>query len=626
MPPTATFAVELKDETSGAASSAANALVRLEDKIKSDTKALREMQRAMKRLQGGSVVNIEAFRKLNSRIEAQKSNIAAAQSAFIGLGGTFGKTKTKTKSLSQRLSELGGVFQQSGGASSTFGGSLSRLGTLLSSPIVLIGAFTAALVASIVAIFAMVAALGTAIVALARYGLAQSEARRSELLRLEGLVSLREQFGRVTASANDMQAAIDRATDATGIGRSQAEDYARSLTRVGFQGEALAQALEGTALAAQVQGDRGARRFRALAINAALTGQSVRDLADDYRARLGPIARRQMLSLENQSGRLRQSLDRIFSGLRIERFLSAINEVTQLFSQTTVEGRALKSLVEALFQPLFDATEGLGPILRRFFQGMIIASLTLTVAFLRVRNALREAFGDETLFGDIDAMSAALLAGQAIVFTLAAAVIVLGLAFGVLVGAAVAVNAVFVALSTVIAIAIGGAIGGIRGLISAVASAVDAIITEVTGLVAFLQAIDLEMIAFNMIVGLVNGLRNQGGAVRAAVQGLANTARDSFREALGIGSPSQVFTEFGMNISQGVARGVEAGRSEAEETVSGLIEAPGGATIGGATSVSIGDIVINVGADTENPRELGEEIRDVLAEIFSGVSIEVGAT
>lgn len=600
--PTAKFSIELEDDTSGAANNAANALTRLKEKITGDTKALSEMRKAMRNLKGDTSVSTTELNRLKSMIDAKRASVGASQRKFIELGGAFGETKTKAKDLGATLSKTKSSIDTSGDATKLLGGRLSSLGTLLTSRIAMIGALVAALSALTVG---TVAAVG----ALLRYGLAQSNARREESMRLEGLVSLRAQFGRTTDSVESMQSAIDRASDATGLGRSQLEGYTRSLTRVGLRGEALAQALEGTAIAASVQGERGARRFRAMAINAAITGRSVRDLADDYRRRLGPIARRQMLSLDNQSRRLHMGLERIFSGLRIESFLGAINEITSQFSQTTASGRALKSLVEGLFQPIFDGAANAGPIMKRFFQGMVIAALGVGIAFLVVRNAIREAIGDESILSNAQMMNAALIAGQVAVFGLVAAFGLLAIAVGIVVvgwGLLVAALLVIPAAITGVAVAIG---------------------VGIAKLVELFQETDFSALASNMIDGLIGGLREGSSRLFQQVRNLATGARDTFRSVLGISSPSTVFAGFGQNIAQGVTRGVTRERDNVNDAVGGMVQGPEGGGIGttNATSISIGDVNVQAG-ETTDARELARMFRDELASVLEGVSVEVGAT
>ena len=597
---TVTFALKLDDQTSGAANQAAGALGNLKKTIEDDVKALREMQKAMRNFKGDTAVSEATIKGLQDRITAQKAGIAQAQGKFVDLGGSFDVVAGKADIVSGKTKTLSEAFASAGKGTSGLAAKFTSLGAALFNPLTAILAVAAAMTA-----FA-VATVG-AFAALARFALVSSSTRREESLRLEGLVSLREQYGRTTASVNDMQAAIDRASDSTGLGRAQLEGYTRGLTRMGLTGEALTQTLEGMGLAASVQGERGAQRFRAMAVNAALTGRSIRDVTEEYRRRLGPQARRVMLSLDNQSARLRRGLERIFSGLRIETFLSAISQITDLFSQSTIEGRALKAAVEAIFQPMFDATESLGPILRRFFQGILIGILGLTIGFLTVRNAMRRAFGDSTLLTNQQLMTAAMWAGVA-----AVGVFVLVLAaFLVVIGAVALVIAGFVLFAASFPAILFAIVAGFVALNNAV--------------IDFFSGTDFVAAASNMVTGLINGLVVGTSRLQAAMVRMAQAGIRSFQAAFGISSPSSVFAGFGMNITEGLAQGIERGSPAAGDAVSGLIDAPvGGARIG-ATSIAIGDVNINAG-DSANARELAIAFRDELANVLEGVSIELGAT
>lgn len=621
---TATFAIELEDDTSGAAEQAAQSLERLQERIDDDVKALREMQRAMRNLKGGTATSSAAFKELRDRITAKKTAVAAAQEQFIELGGTFGTARKKAREAAGGVGELGGDLARAGGQTRKFSGGLgelegmlartggplatmssriSRLGALLSNPLTLVLALAAALVT-------FAAATGAAVAALFRYGVAQSDARRSEALRLEGLNTLRRAYGLTTASVEAMQAAIDRASDSTNLGRTVLAGYARQLSRAGLRGDALTDAVQAMGIAAMVQGDRGAARFRALAIQARLTGGSVRDLAEDYRRRLGPIARRQMLSLDNQTTRLRRNLERIFSGLRLESFLSGIAQVADLFSQSTASGRALKSIVEALFQPMLDQLGRLAPLARAFFQGMVIGALLLAIAFVRVRSALREAFGDSTLLKNTDLVRVALFAGAAAMFVFAAAVGIVAVALTglvALVGATVAAFAVVVGL-------VPAAIVGLFMLGQAIGRTIND-----------LREIDVGSLASAIVGGLVAGLTAGASRVQAAMRGLAQSATRSFRETLGIASPSRVFAELGGQIGEGVMVGVDRSAGGVDDAVNRLVDVPEGGAVGGTVSVTIGDVVVQAG-QTDDPDALAEAVRDRLADLLSGLSIELGAT
>lgn len=75
----------------------------------------------------------------------------------------------------------------------------------------------------------------------------------------------------------------------------------------------------------------------------------------------------------------------------------------------------------------------------------------------------------------------------------------------------------------------------------------------------FLSGINLSTIGKNIIQGLVNGITNAAGAVKTAVQNIANGIPKAMRKLLGIHSPSRVMRdEVGYWISEGLAKGIEA--------------------------------------------------------------------
>ncbi|MBX9761577.1 MAG: phage tail tape measure protein [Pseudomonadaceae bacterium] len=59
--------------------------------------------------------------------------------------------------------------------------------------------------------------------------------------------------------------------------------------------------------------------------------------------------------------------------------------------------------------------------------------------------------------------------------------------------------------------------------------------------------------------GLVNGIANAAGAVKAAVVGAADSSINYFKEKLGIHSPSRVFASLGVDTMDGLAQGLNSG-------------------------------------------------------------------
>lgn len=613
--PTATFAVELKDQVSGAAMRGAGALEKLRTKIEEDQKALRAMQASMTRLKGGTSTNIAAFKSLRAQIAAKKAAVASAESAFVELGGTF---ESVGGSAGAAQGGIAGLLDKLKGAPGPLGGMVSQLSAMkgMLGP----GAIAAGVVAIAAALVALTAAAVGAAAALLRYGVAQSDARRSELLRLEGLTTLRRHQGLTAGSATVLQSAIDRVSDSTALGRGEISGYAEQLHRMGLRGGDLQEALEGVAITASVQGDAMARRFAGMSAAAIRTGGSVRRLADDVRARLGGIAQRQARGLDRQMERLRGNVARLFSGLRIDGFLNALHEVTSLFSQSSASGRALKQIFEALFNPLVGQIEAAGPIARRFFQGLILGALRITIAIVRVRNWFRRTFGASDILAGFDSQRAAVYAGVAVMGLLAVAAIATGVAMGVLAVATVAL------------------VGGLL-LLAAVPFAIP-LAFAAAGIAIWtfwedLTSIDWSGAGRSLIDGLVQGLRSGAQLVVETVSSIADSATAALRNALQIRSPSRVFARLGLEIPRGLAAGVDRGMPAAMDAVGRVVSVPtdapaeaGGASslarAGGApVSVSIGDVHIHT--QSNDPADHARSFRDQVAQLFEGAAIQMGA-
>lgn len=616
----ATFAIVLEDETSSAAKSAATSLADLKEKIQEDTKALSEMRRAMRQMRQAGLSSSSAFKALGASVDSMKARIGQAQSAYANMGGEFGATglstkkaaemaakaardaakafdldlKDKAKAAGEAAQLLGSQIGAVGGPIASVTGKLGTLKTMLSNKVGIIIALGAAFLA-----------LGTAIisatVAMTRFAIVASNARREEALAIEGVTTA---AGDAAASVNELQAAIDRASDSTNVGRGTLRGYARSLSDAGLRGDALTEAVEAMGIASMVSGDRGASRFLAMARHVRATGGDVRDLAADYRNRLGPIARRQMLEIGNQTDRARRSLDRIFSGVRIEGFLESLDSMLSLLSQSTATGRALKSIAETLLNPIVDSLGVVGPLLRRFFQGFVIGALIAVIMIQRVSNALEGLFG-EGLLADVDMLRAALFLGMG--------------AFVAITLAATVLTGIFLLWAAGIALVIAGFLI-LPALALAFAAAVG---LAVMSIVDWFQETDFGELARSMIDGLIGGIRSGTSSLVRAVRGLAGSASDAFRSALGISSPSRVFAEFGINVAQGAAQGIEAGTPAVEDAAGALVDAPAGGGVGGSVSLSFGDININ-GAESSDPRELALQLRDELASLLEGVGIEMG--
>lgn len=602
------FSVALDDGITAPAKKAAVALEDLSAKIQEDTRALRDMQSAMRNLKGGSAVAKTSVDQLKDRIIAQKAVIAQSQEKFFLSGGEFGKFAKKTTAaanvssvaqqkfaeLGLKMADLSQVVNAAGGTSNVFGRSIRQLGVALSSPIAISFALATAMAA-------VTAAAAAGVIALTRFGLATAAARREEHLRLQGLLTLQES---AKTNGQALQDAIDAASDVTSTSREDLSKYALELSKIGLHSSDLERALSAAGMAAQVQGDEGVKAFLKEAKHAKSLGKSVDEVADKYHNKLGSVAAAQMLSLSNQTARLRKNFASLFRGVHIDAFLESVKKIFDMFSGTTATGKALKHLIEGLFGPLLKGAKGMEGIVKPVFYGMLFAALDIEIAFLKLSIAFKKTFNLK-IFKNIDTFNALVLAGKVAVFGLAASMAVLA-------AGAIAVGSGFaLAFAPMIIM-----VGWITALIKGIAKLRDV-----------LSKTDFRVLGKRIVDGLIQGIKGGIAAVNQTIQDLAQGAMDAFRETLKISSPSKVFMQYGGHVTEGFSQGVELSAPRSIEATTSMATgvAGAGANARGGGGVTIGDIHVHVGADTGNAKSIAIAIRDELAAILEGAAMEMGA-
>lgn len=651
------------DDLESTANKAASALDNLQASIDSDVKALQGMEKAMRNLQRANVVEVATAQKLRKEIDAKKQAIVKAQAAYLNLGGEFGKTAkrardfganvkaatevsanganaaadavndlvdkfdTSAKGSRKLLDETGAFIKQStagfdsvAASASAMPGPLGQAAGQLSRVTSMFAKAAQSTVVFTIAVVAMTAAVIAATVALAKYGLAAADRRRSEALDLESLTKMRFWYTRIPLDAKAMQASIDRVSASVASSRDEVTSYNQHLAMLGLRGKNLDVALQAyaTAMSAGPGGRAAAERFAGLAASVQMAGGSVQRLADDINARFGEIAARRMLSLDVMARKLGEAFDAMFADLKIEPALKGIKSLTDLFTQSTVSGRVLKGLLMTWIQPFMDGVAKGAPIAKRFFQGMLIEAIRLTNAFLRIAIAVKRATPKWS--GDYDAWKTAVTAGKVVVLAL-------GVAFAFLAGNVIAATWPFL-------------LAGV---------AIYALINTVRLLGEAWDEFDFGAMVHHIFGGFIEGISEWSGKIKDKIVSLGKNVKKWFADTLGIKSPSTVFAELGIQIPAGVAVGVKTGAPLAQRSVDEMIKpslgAPGATTprvgpmpeIGappaapspglaasGGVNVTIGDIVVS-GTDPNNAQAVAMDIRREIERVLESVALQLGA-
>lgn len=640
---TTRLAIEVDDGISQPSAEAARALTELRDRIAEDTAALSQMQKAMRELKQAGQSNTAEFQAIKAAVERKRAAVAAANKEYLQLGGTFRKLKDQTplgrfKALTSELQGLPGPLGQ-------VGGSVNRVvQSLTATRLIALG------VAAAVAV--LVAATVKAGKSLYDYATQQANARRMELLRLDGLTKIRTvfsmTFGLATDKASDLQGVLDRVAASTSAGRDKLVGYVRQLELMGVRGKNLETILGGMAMKSEVQGEAQAQQFAGWAAGLALTGGNVQRYADRVKAQIGGTARRMFLDANVQSEKLRESLSHLTDSINVEKLNVARADFYALFSESTESGRALKQLLTTLVQPMVDAVTRALPTIKHFVQDLIIGALRIEIAWLKLRLAWRKLFdkGDVVpLINTIGDGLATFLRTWVTRVLPAAGKLVLQLTW-FMVKAMLAVPVIVLAAAGV---AIASVITGLWKAVSGPLRDGTRALFQWLGrlLVAALQGIGNIIVGGLRIFaeggaklakalwsGLVDGITGGAKAAAKAVTSIAGDLVTAFKQAIDAHSPSRVFMRLGLTIPAGVQAGIEQGTPGANAAASSLITAPTIPTASvrsapvaaprGGGSITINELKV-VTKDTGDVRQLAQDVKAELERILEQVAIGMGA-
>jgi len=422
------------------------------------------------------------------------------------------------------------------------------------------------------------------------------------------LKALKGAQANAAAEMKKAKPAIDqtsKALDAVGAGGkiTQLKNYASSMMTVG--GAAVMAAAAGVAIAA------------------AFVGASYAMLRFAITSR--PEA---MMRLQAASVRLQYSFQKLFRGLNLNPLLGALERMGALFDDSNTSGKALKKLIETIFQPLIDGIGKAEPYISEFFKGMVHGVLLVVIAALTMRNAIWKAIDPETrkeikkIVDKIFTLENAFYIGTAA-----------GIALGVVLGV-VALAFVGVGISILVAMI---PFFLFWGMVYVVVSAIEWLVDSVDNLGKKL----LDIASFGLagalmggslmdgIINIVTGrTKNLGEAMKKA----AKATQDAFKNEMQIKSPSRVMMRLGAYTAEGIVKGVEAGEGDVADAGSSLGDAlSGGASSGsprGGAPRSGPSRVVHIHQLTigNSPvaRESWDKLRELILSELEGAVLQIG--
>ncbi len=589
----ATFTLNLDGNIGAKSKEDIEALEELRERIAKSTEAIREASAANRSLRGTSSQVTDARAKLKALLDSERDAVSRANVELLKQGTTYERLTKDAKALAAARAKVP-AMPAAPAAPVAAADPLAKMKerfdntqtTSDSRGISLGGAAKMAGLGVVALTGAVVAGVG----ALAKWTVGAADAARSmQIMRLAATGN--------AESARNLGTQVDDLATKISTPKEEINKLAVELARTRLTGPAIVDTLNAVGRASDAMGDDVGRaiqdvitrgqmwnRFQLNPLELQGKGVGFNDVAGELAAnlkigvaqakqalmqgtvtvdqgakamrqavekRFGEVNAAKLISVDGIVKTLHENLQGLAKNVHIEAVLKPVSELVGMFSQSTVVGRALADIVERSFGTLGSTLQASLPALKGFVKQGVIAGLQIGIAFLQVRNVLR----------DLDNQ------------------------FGI-----------------------------IKGTLEEIGKLKDAVFGKTEernvqapgtlqnngfGQFAFKSARDdaqLRVQGMQAADGLAAGIKAGTPSVGAASEQLADSVKTQFADKMQIHSPSKVFAGYGEDTAEGFEQGVRRGAPSAADATSGLAGAPdGGATAsGGGASSAGGAVVVNV--------------------------------
>lgn len=455
--------------------------------------------------------------------EAGATAKPAAEMAKLSKGSNL--AKVNVGELLSKVTALGGPLGKSAAGAGKLGGMLQKLGAVGAAGIV---------IGIAIAVVALAAAFAAAVVAATSFAVKMADASRNQRLSVESLAAGHKVLV-------DIGVMLPLVQEKTGLAAGEIQKLAAQLAKAKVPAVNLENALQ--AMATAKAGGATTEFLDKLQKSLIATGKIPAELSAQF-AQFKGIAEKKMLSLGSISDRFKRNFAGLFSGLQIEGLLSGLSKVAALFSQSTASGRALKSIMERLFQPLIDGAAKAIPGLIRGFLHITIVILEVLVAAKKLGKALniKPEFVSGPYVSNLNAISRSANRATLSLKTMNGA---MGGASEVAATASTGVAASAAKMGSAWAAAKAATKAGVAEVQSSAAAS------------AGEGAAQTDAVGAQMSAGLAEGILSNAEVVIAAITAVVGGAISAAESQLQTGSPSKLFHRFGKFIDQGLAGGVD---------------------------------------------------------------------
>lgn len=616
----ASFPIVLDNQVSLPASAAAGALEALRAKVEGGQASLKDMNATLRSLKGSSDDVKGAKDALRAKIAAEANAVSKANLELLKAGTSYTKVAEDAKKLAEQKKRLeeeskklteaqkretegekasAAALKATGGPIGALKGHVEELGEIFRSGGSAAGAFTLALGGLTAAAVAAGAAAGAGALAFGKWVIEGANVERTLRLQREAMIGDAE-------SAKNLGDQIALTASRVSVGREKLDDLAKSLTRTRLTGQEQVDTMNLVAQAADGMGDDVGNAFKSIATRGAMfqrlqispaellgTGVDFNDVAGDLAKAMGvstdkakqalfsgqvkldaglqslrktidkrfaEINAKKALDINVQVTRMRENFQRLTRDVNLEPLAKGVKIIADNFDESTVTGSALHDVVTRVGDVISETFGEKAPLVHKFVQGVEIAGLTFAISLLKMRKSFNDTFGSVDTSG-IDLVKTSMTAG------------------------------------TIAAGFFGGALLNVRealALTKGVAEALDISKPLLNGYHA-IRDLDWKGLGADIVKGILGGLAAGPSLVADAVTKIGTAAKDEFKSALGIHSPSKVFAEYGESTAEGYSKGVERSLPSVQGSVDKLAgPAPSSGSTGAGGGRSVGKIELHV--------------------------------
>lgn len=604
---TETFSVKMGDGISASANAGADSLEGLRSSIESAQASMKVMRASMGLLSGTSEEVKKAKEGLKAKIDAEKNAISAANLQIMKQGANYAQLAEAKKKAAAAKGGLDIDTKGAESAISSLGGPLASLKSHFDTVKnaagggglgAALGVTTLAVGVLIAAIQKLVSALVDAGVALVSFVVKSADAARSAGLLREAAFGGNVQWGRAFGEQVD---ALARKVPKT---KDQLNELGASLADANIGGQAWVHTLNAMA---QAKSDSAAGKIKSLIeagvqlnrlqiqppdlqgvgvsfdevagqLGRGMKGgivaarQALRDgtvkLADGAAAlraavenRFGEINLRKSLSLDSLAAKFKENLAGLTKNVNLEPLLKALKSIVDVFDTSTVSGKALQQMVTLIGDALGGAAGKGAPIFKRILYGIIIAAQQVIITFLQVRNALRDAFGDNKTVQSMDLVKFA--------------------------------TNNLLTLFRGLAIAISASANGLVAFIRGTAAIIGAVNGAAKALTSAFSPSTWQKMGAGLVEGLILGIASKATGLATTVKDLGEQAKKAFQQATDQHSPSRDFMKMGRQLPAGAEQGVDQGADKVSAAVERMAGGAKGAFKGSSVKAGAPSIVLN---------------------------------